>query len=125
MTIDEIGTAIGTGTPAATEDDRDRQATGAPGVATMMPIPTCRAEATETESEKIDTRDATDATGNGIVIGAGAGTQGGTTTSGLQGETETSMMTDAGPEREMMDSTDATGGGARPHLRGSGSPHPI
>lgn len=121
MTIDGTETATVTGTLAAIGGDRDRPGTEGPGVAMMMPTPTCRAGATEIESAKTGTRDATDAIANGTATGVGAGTPGATMTTGLRDETETSTMTDADRVTGTMVSLGVTGDGARPRLPGSES----
>lgn len=80
-TIDATETV--TGILAAIGEDRGLQATEALGAAMMTAILTFRAEATEIESARTDTRDATGAIGSGIAIGVGAGMLGETTTTGL------------------------------------------
>ena len=121
MTIDGTETVTVTGTLAAIGGDQDRRDTGDPGVAMTMPTPTRRAGATEIESAKTGTRDATDVIANGTATGVGAGTLGATMTTGLRDETENSTMTDADLVIGTMVSSDVTGGEAPPRLPGSGS----
>lgn len=121
MTIDGTVTATGTETLAAIGGDRDRPVTGDLGGAMTMPTPTRRAEATEIASARTGTRVATGAIETGTATGVAAGTPGATMKTGLRGEIEISTMTDADLVTGMMVSSDATAGGARLRLPGSGN----
>lgn len=92
---------------------------------TTTAMPTRPAEATGNASERTGTAvGATGASGIGIANGAPAGTPGEMTTTGPQGETETSTTTDGALGTGTTHSPDAIDGGALLRPRRSGSPRP-